>query len=55
VLVTAVAGIVIPARVEVPSASHAFNDAGELIDEPNIRSLKATTKQLVDLARKLAD
>lgn len=55
VLVTAVSAVVIPARVEVPSAQHAFNDAGELIDEPNIRSLRATTKQLVDIARKIAD
>jgi NAD(P)H-dependent FMN reductase len=55
VLVPALGGIVIPARVEVPHAQHAFNEAGELIDEAAATMLKATTRQLVELARRMAD
>lgn len=55
VLATALGGIVIPSRVEIPTAQHAFSEAGELIDEINIKTLKSVARQLVDLARKLAD
>jgi NAD(P)H-dependent FMN reductase len=48
-------GVMIPLRVEVPMAQHAFNEAGDLIDEGGERALKAAAKQLVDLARRLAD
>ncbi len=55
VLATSLGGIVIPSRVEVPMAQHAFDEAGELIDEINIKTLKTVVKQLIDLARRLAD
>jgi len=55
VLSSALGGIVIPTRVEVPMAQHAFDEAGELVDEASARMLQATVKQLVDLARRLAD
>jgi NAD(P)H-dependent FMN reductase len=48
-------GIMIPLRVEVPMAQHAFNESGELIDDGAVRALKSATKQLVDMARRLAD
>ena len=48
-------GIVIPLRVELPMAQHAFNESGELIDEGAMHSLKSASRQLVDLARRLAD
>jgi chromate reductase len=48
-------GIVIPLRVEVPMAQHAFDESGEMIDEGAARALKAAARQLVDLARRLAD
>lgn len=55
VLSTSLGGIVIPSRVEVPMAQHAFDEAGELIDEASAKMLKVVAKQLVDLARRLAD
>jgi NAD(P)H-dependent FMN reductase len=55
VLVPALGGIVIPARVEVPHAQHAFNESGELVDEASLTMLKATTRQLIELARRMAD
>lgn len=55
VLATSVGGIVIPSRVEVPMAQHAFDESGELIDELSAKMLKTVTKQLVDFARRLAD
>lgn len=55
VLAIALQGIVIPLRVEVPMAQHAFNESGELIDEGAQRALKSATRQLVDLTRRLAD
>jgi NAD(P)H-dependent FMN reductase len=48
-------GIIIPLRVELPMAQHAFNESGELLDEGAMHSLKSASKQLVDLARRLAD
>jgi NAD(P)H-dependent FMN reductase len=48
-------GVMIPLRVELPMAQHAFNESGELIDEGAERALKSAAKQLVDLARRLAD
>jgi len=55
VLSAALGGIVIPSRVEVPLAQHAFDEAGELIDELSAKMLKTVVKQLVELARRLAD
>jgi NAD(P)H-dependent FMN reductase len=55
VLVPALGGIVIPARVEVPHAQHAFNESGELVDEASLTMLKATARQLIELARRMAD
>ena len=55
VLASSLGGIVIPSRVEVPMAQHAFDEAGELIDEVSAQMLEATVKQLVDMARRLAD
>lgn len=48
-------GVMIPLRVEVPMAQHAFDESGALIDEGAERALKSAVKQLVDLARRLAD
>ncbi len=55
VLAAALGGIVAPLRVEVPSAQHAFDESGELIDEASMKALKAVARQLVDLARRLGD
>ena len=55
VLASSLGGIVIPSRVEVPMAQHAFDEAGELIDEASAKMLKVVAMQLVDLARRLAD
>ena len=55
VLASSLGGIVIPSRVEVPMAQHAFDEAGELIDELSAKMLKVVARQLVDLARRLAD
>jgi NAD(P)H-dependent FMN reductase len=55
VLASSLGGIVIPSRVEVPMAQHAFDEAGELIDEASAKMLKVVAKHLVDLARRLAD
>ena len=53
VLATSLGGIVIPSRVEVPMAQHAFDEAGELIDELSAKMLKTVVaRQLVDLARR---
>jgi NAD(P)H-dependent FMN reductase len=48
-------GIMIPLRVELPMAQHAFDEAGELIDEGAAHALKSAAKQLVDLAARMAD
>ena len=40
VLATAVRGIVVPEKIEVSRAQHAFDEAGELIDEVPARTLK---------------
>ncbi len=48
-------GVVIPLRVELPMAQHAFNESGDLIDEGAMHSLKSASRQLVDFARRLAD
>ena len=55
VLAASLGGIVIPSRVEVPMAQHAFDEAGELIDELSAKMLRTVVKQLVELARRLAD
>ncbi len=55
VVAVALQGIVIPLRVELPMAQHAFNESGELIDEGATHSLKSAARQLVDFARRLAD
>ena len=55
VLATALGGIVVPLRVEVPMAQHAFDESGELVDEASAKMLKAVARQLVELARRLAD
>jgi chromate reductase, NAD(P)H dehydrogenase (quinone) len=55
VLASSLGGIVIPSRVEVPMAQDAFDEAGELIDEASAKMLKVVARQLVDLARRLAD
>ncbi len=46
-------GVMIPLRVELPMAQHAFNESGELIDEGAMHALKAAAKQLVDFSRRL--
>ncbi|HVY19186.1 MAG TPA: NAD(P)H-dependent oxidoreductase [Bauldia sp.] len=48
-------GVMIPLRVELPMAQHAFDEAGALIDEGAERALKSAAKQLVDFSRRLAD
>jgi len=55
VLATALGALVIPSRIEVPLAQHAFDEAGNLVDEVNVKMLKTVTRQLVDFARRLAD
>jgi NAD(P)H-dependent FMN reductase len=55
ILATALGGIVIPLRIEVPMAQHAFDEAGELIDEASAKMLDVVVKQLVDMARRLGD
>jgi NAD(P)H-dependent FMN reductase len=54
VLAIAVRAIVIPERIEVPRAEHAFSESGELIDDAPARTLKDLMRQLVDLASRLA-
>jgi NAD(P)H-dependent FMN reductase len=53
VIASALGGIVIPLRVEVPLAQHAFNEAGELVDEASLKMLKSAAQQLVETARRL--
>ena len=55
VLMTAVRGIMVPEKIEISRAQDAFNEAGELVDETPARLLKTVCRQLVDLARRLAD
>lgn len=55
VLATSLGAIVIPSRIEVPLAQHAFDESGELIEEVNAKMLKTVCRQLVDFARKMAD
>jgi NAD(P)H-dependent FMN reductase len=53
VLAAAVRGIVVPEKIEVARAEHAFNEAGDLLDETPARALKELVRQLVDLAGRL--
>ena len=55
VLATSLGAIVIPSRIEVPLAQHAFDESGELIEEVNAKMLKTVCRQLVDFAQRLAD
>lgn len=55
VIVASLGGIVIPSRVEVPMAQHAFDESGELIEEINRTMLKTVCRQLVEFARRMAD
>jgi NAD(P)H-dependent FMN reductase len=55
VLMTGVRGIMVPEKVEVSRAQDAFNEAGELTEERPRALLKAVCRQLVVLARRLAD
>jgi NAD(P)H-dependent FMN reductase len=48
-------GVMIPLRVELPMAQHAFNESGELTDEGAMHSLKSAARQLVEIARRVAD
>jgi NAD(P)H-dependent FMN reductase len=54
VLATAVRGVVIPERIEVSMAQHAFNEAGELVDEVPREVLRTVVKTLVDFAGRIA-
>jgi chromate reductase len=54
VLATAVRGVVIPERIEVSMAQHAFNEAGELIDEVPREVLKTVVKTLIDFTGRIA-
>lgn len=55
VLATALGAVLIPSRVEIPMATHAFDESGTLIDELSAKSLKAVARQLVDFSRRLAE
>ena len=55
VVAIALQGFVIPLRVELPMAQHAFNEEGELLDEGAMRSLASATRQLVEFSRRIAD
>jgi len=55
IVAIALQGVVIPLRVELPMAQHAFNESGELTDDGAKRSLTSAAKQLVDFARRLVD
>ncbi|HVZ14999.1 MAG TPA: NAD(P)H-dependent oxidoreductase [Bauldia sp.] len=55
VISVALQGFVIPLRVELPMAQHAFNEAGELTDEGAMHSLKAAARQLVAYAPRIVD
>jgi chromate reductase, NAD(P)H dehydrogenase (quinone) len=48
-------GFVIPLRVEVPTAQHAFSEAGDLIDEGSLKAMKSAVHQLVETARRLGE
>lgn len=50
VLATAVRGLVIPERVEISMAQHAFNEAGELIDEVPREVMATVVRTLIDFA-----
>jgi chromate reductase, NAD(P)H dehydrogenase (quinone) len=54
VLATAVRGMVIPERIEIAMAQHAFDDAGELIDEVPRQVLATVVRTLVDFAGRMA-
>ncbi len=54
VLATAVRGIVIPERIEVSMAQHAFNEMGELIDDVPRDVLKTVLRTLIDFAGRIA-
>ncbi len=53
VLATSVRGLVIPDRIEVSMAQHAFNESGELIDEIPAQILKTVVRALVDTVRRM--
>jgi NAD(P)H-dependent FMN reductase len=55
VIAVALQGFVIPLRVEVPTAQHAFDESGEIVHENTVHALKAATRQLVDYARRIAE
>lgn len=55
VIATALGGVVIPSRVEIPMAQHAFDEAGALIDEMSAKSLKTVARQLTEFARRMAE
>lgn len=55
VLATSLGAVVIPSRIEVPLAQHAFDEAGELIEEINRTMLKTVCRQLVDFARRMGE
>ena len=55
VISTSLGGLVIPSRIEVPMAQHAFDESGVLIEEINATMLKTVCRQLVEFAQRLAD
>ena len=55
VISTSLGGLVIPSRIEVPMAQHAFDESGELIEEINATMLNTVCRQLVEFAQRLAD
>jgi chromate reductase len=55
VISTALRAIIVPDKVEISQAQHAFNESGELMGETYERLLKAVVTHLVDFARRLAD
>jgi NAD(P)H-dependent FMN reductase len=54
VLATAVRGIVIPERIEVSMAQHAFNESGELIDDVPRQVLATVVRTLIDFAGRIS-
>jgi len=55
VVVNALGAIIIPYKVEVVRAGEAFDESGNLIAEPAVKSLKTVAKHLVAFAGRLAD
>jgi NAD(P)H-dependent FMN reductase len=54
VLATAVRGLVIPERIEVSMAQHAFDDTGELIDEVPREVLATVLRTLIDFSGRIS-